>query len=362
MSLPEILDSAIWRQVPDEACRLAKEAAGTYQVVKDLMPFLPPIADCVHYNPDTGHAIFNYLKDADSEKVASWHIALKQVPGVEMVEHGTNIQVPKDQPFMTIKTALEAQTIFKPFAQAAQLRPSWFSNLYGGPNPLAATIGGALLGAGMGYGGGWLAEQLLPEQYFNKGRLRKTMAVAGGLMGTAPGIWMAADNTRTDPPAKGFFNALLTPHPMQKDSKYKEAKGNLRMILPSESFEMNDMWKKAATDAGGMYDASIPVDQFGMTIWNDLRGTGGFTPAPIAAATGGLIQAASLSQGGVNLISPMDIARISLGAGSGWISSKIVGATLGALAGLKPEAQQALQRTGTWAGILSNTIPLAFSG
>jgi len=33
----------------------------------------------------------------------------------------------------------------------------------GGPNPLTATLLGGALGAGIGYGGGWLGHKLLPQ-------------------------------------------------------------------------------------------------------------------------------------------------------------------------------------------------------
>jgi hypothetical protein len=46
--------------------------------------------------------------------------------------------------------------------------------------------------------------------------------------------------------------------------------------------------------------------------------------------------------------------------GSGYVSGLVVGKTLGALAGLKPEAQQSLQQAGTWAGLLTNVVPMAF--
>ncbi len=201
-----------------------------------------------------------------------------------------------------------------------------------------------MLGAGLGYGGGLLAEQLLPEQYFRKGRLRKVTGLAGGVLGALPGVLWGYDRIRST----GDTNSV-----------FKSASEELSTLLSDEDKELNDMWLKASAPNVG-YDPIIPVDQFNNTVWNDLRGQGGYTPAPIAAATTGLIQAASMSQGGVNLISPLDVARIGLGIGSGYASGLIVGKTLGALAGLRPEAQQQLQRTGAWAGLLANVVPLIF--
>ena len=49
-----------------------------------------------------------------------------------------------------------------------------------------------------------------------------------------------------------------------------------------------------------------------------------------------------------------------MGMGSGYVSGMLVGKALGALAGLKPHAQKQLQQAGTWAGFLTNVVPLAF--
>jgi len=46
--------------------------------------------------------------------------------------------------------------------------------------------------------------------------------------------------------------------------------------------------------------------------------------------------------------------------GTGWLSGMLVGKTLGALAGLRPESQKTLQQTGVWAGVLTNVVPKLF--
>ncbi len=363
MSKPQVFDAIIWQDVPQEACRLAKAAAGPYCVIRDLMPALPQIHAKVWYNPDRECAFMSYPIGVDTDKVASWHIALRQVPGVESIEHGYFSVPPETESYILVKKATNNESIFGPIASAAQFKPNALNNLWGGPNPLAATIGGGLLGAGLGYGAGWLGEQLLPESVFERGKLRRTMSVMGGLAGAAPGIWNGFDQQFRGPTENQGLGAWVRPFPWVKqnnDNRFEIIKEGMVSVFPHAALELNELWIKAADEAGGAFSGMIPVDQFGRTIWNDLRGQGGFTPAPIAAATTGLMQAASLSQGGANLISPMDIARIGMGMGTGYVSSLLVGKTLGALAGLRPEAQQSLQNTGVWAGILANTIPLAF--
>lgn len=368
MSIKELLEISLWKQVPSEINRLTKEASGTYAVIRELMPSLPSYEDVeVYYNPYKAEVVLHYAKDFNSDKAASHHIAYRQVDGVNTVTHNTDGEFNIEDPHVHVKHAVEMQSLLGPVASTMQLKPNVFNKVIGGPNPLISTLAGAGLGAAVGYGGGWLAEQLLPEKYFDKGRLRKVTSVLGGLAGSMPGLWWGLDNMRAHPDVSKRWNpsSWVSSYPWPKtaevsESRFKEAKESFIKIFPKEVLELDDRWTKYADDTGSAFETMIPVDQFGRVIWNDLRGTGGFTPPPLAAATTGLVQAASLSQGGANLISPVDIARIGVGAGSGWLSGLVVGKTLGALAGLRPEAQETLQRTGIWAGILSNTVPLIF--
>jgi hypothetical protein len=116
--IPSLLDEAVWRQVPDRVVDLVKEAAGPYQVIQDLMPYLPQITDKVQYCPYTEKAAFSYLSDADSDHVASWHIALKQVPGVTHVEHGVGYKMAEPQPHVDVKEQTQNKDIFGPVASS----------------------------------------------------------------------------------------------------------------------------------------------------------------------------------------------------------------------------------------------------
>lgn len=359
-----MLDDIIWKCVPSEITRLVKAAAGTYSVLQDVIQHLPNIDAKVWYYPDLEKVAFCYPVGTDSDNVAKWHIALKQVPGVENVSHGFFYLPQGNKPFVRIKQAkpLMVSDLFSPVAHAAQWKENALNKLWGGPNPLVSTIAGGLLGAGLGYGGGWLAEQLLPEDKFEKGKLRRTTALMGGLTGAVPGLWTALDSYRNHPEHKGTWRSLIAPYPPPTEAAagtIHDAGEKLAESLSEVDRELNEQFMKYADEAGTSFAPAIPVDQFNRVIWNDLRSAGGFTPAPLAATTTGLVQAASLSRG-VDLVSPADIARIGVGMGSGYLSGMLVGKTLGALAGLRPEAQQQLQQAGTWAGILSNVVPMLF--
>lgn len=383
MQLHNTIETAIWMRVPEEVTRLVKLAAPAYQVMQWLVEDLPDIGATTWYDPDAKKVLFHYPLDTDSNKVASWHIAMKQVPDVDIVEHGPDIFLPEQDPYMLIKKAEEPGDIFGPVASAMQLKPNSLNRLWGGPNPLAATIGGGLLGAGAGYGLGWLGEKLLPDEYFAKGKLRRAGGLIGGLVGAAPGAMWGLNNFVNGPPEMSGLHRLVSGYPMREEDKSGHATPDLppepniyrgafdktsafealQLALDPEFKELNELWIKYAdelSDSGLGLDLPIPVDRFNRVVWNDLSTAGGSTPPQIAAATTGVVQAASLSQGGVNWITPMDVARIGLGAGSGYTSGLLVGKTLGVLAGLRPEAQKSLQQAGVWAGVLSNVLPKLF--
>lgn len=355
MQLNDAIDASAWKSVPDKVGYLAKLAAGTYQSLSDIRSCFSDNYQ-LWYNPESKTAAICHLKDADAEKLAAAKDIVADIPGVETVTTSTN-EPPRAETYLFVKGAeVLASDILGPVASTMQLKPNWLNRLWGGPNPLSSLIASSLLGAGLGYGGGWLAEKVLPEEHFRRGRLRRTGALFGGLAGAAiPALWTWSRFAH-GPKDWSAWEKLTQP------AEYaKQGRAALENALPKEIIELDEQWiKYAQGDTGLMFDKKVPVDQFNRVIWNDLRTTGGYTPPPVAAATTGLVQAASLSQGGTNLVSPWDIARIGMGAGSGYLSGLLVGKTLGALAGLQPPTQKKLQDVGIWAGILSNIVPMAF--
>ena len=67
-----------------------------------------------------------------------------------------------------------------------------------------------------------------------------------------------------------------------------------------------------------------------------------------------------LFRSGMGIITPMDIARVGLGMGAGYVQATVGGKVLGALAGLTPQAQKTLQTAGVVAGALKSVVPGLF--
>lgn len=225
-----------------------------------------------------------------------------------------------DHPWVLVK---RADPVVQAVAGAANLVPTPLNDLVGGATPLAGMLSGGALGALAGYGGGYLAESLFGPHVTRKGKLRKFLAAMGGVAGAAPGAWMWSISSRENPDAS-VWKTLVNPWPHTDE----------------------------AIKAG---QSAIPRNQFGQVVWADEQ-----TPLPIRAATNGLLTAAGELRGGANLITPMDVAKVAIGMGSGYVSGVLVGKTLGALAGLTPDAQSAVRRSGTWAGVLTSVVPMAF--
>lgn len=221
---------------------------------------------------------------------------------------------------------------------------SWF----GGPRPLASTLAGGAIGAGAGYGAGWLAEHLLPDQLLQKQRLRKTLALLGGALGAVPGAYQAVDNWSQN---KGVLDRWPPP---------AGPAGQPGMLEQSEQFwhnRLRGLDKSAQMPATMAADFKPYVDRDMLhgVIWRD----GGISQQ-LAAATDGLLTAASELRDGARFISPFDVARITAGMGTGLVSGLMVGKTLGALTGLSPSAQKTLQHAGVVAGLVANVVPRAF--
>ena len=257
--------------------------------------------------------------------------------------------------------------VIRPTAIATGLTANNFTRAFGGGTPIATTLAGGLIGAGLGYAGGSLLDRFLPDEYVKPGYWPRLLAMLGGAGGAAPGALLGIEGMRHREGDGTPWRAWIEPNMVFGKSgecripistyRIKTTRNLLEQELKEiGKFKEYDAGLMKAADTGASaFMADIPVDQFNRTVWSDP-----LTPIPVRAATTGLLESANQLAGSTNLISPFDIARIAVGAGTGLISATVVGKTLGALAGLTPSAQKGLQRAGLWAGVLTNVVPMAF--
>lgn len=356
-----------WSDVPEQSLLYADAVRSTFnKVAKALIP-----------------GTYAWVNPFDNRVVVDKSGVVSTLLEKEAIAH--DISQPEDNlsegpPWILVKCArdLLLKDVFGPVGKAFMLTPSKFSDMIGGPSPLASSIAGGLLTAGLGYGAGALAENLAPR-VFEKGRLRKTLAMLGGAAGAAPGLLLGGIGASTwDSPLnpdrhKSPWNALITPNvlfgspkttyplppmpeppPMPGMSNIKASAAALEAVKP----EISDEMQKAAN----MFKSSdffsldpVPVDAFNRVVLNDP-----FLPPNYQAATLGIVNAASNLRGSSGFVTPMDIARIGLGMGAGYVQASVGGKVLGALAGLTPEAQRTLQAAGVVAGAVKTVVPGLF--
>jgi hypothetical protein len=308
----------VWRRVPDNVARLVK-VAGPIAIELLSVAAVGDLADRAWWDPPTGR-----LHVQSRHKQAAWRAAL--VPGVLIAA-----EPPDGETWVLVKRA--------GFLAPVERVQNRFQHVLGGPNALTSTITGSLIGAGLGYGTGWAAEQLLPNQQFERGRLRRNLALLGAGAGAVPPLWWASAVSRA------------------KHALFEKA---------AHEF---------ANDTGFLHIPTIPVDAFNKAIWNDVGGRPNAfgakspwgdnsqpltTPPNVASFASGIVSGAGAATG-QERVSPLQVAATAgLTAGKGYLAGLAVGKLFGALAGLKPEAQQQLQQTGMWAGLVTGAVNSLF--
>lgn len=382
---------AAYQQVPDMVRKLYKSAANIQKrvaaVVKHLKSADPGYGQ-VWWN-DATQELWVSLSDSDTENDhQKWHTSLRSVPGVQHVRTVAEAGPPDKKNWVRVKGASAFRWLNKPF--------EWGGEVTGGPTPLSNAVVGALLGGAGGYGLGTVAEQLLPERWFERGRLRKTLGLFGAGLGTVPAIkdWALNQSISADAGKPvGPAGALITPddqlpiHPdegawhnnLEAGRQQRQKLGEFQdavKALPEGTPLPHPLFLKAAqgfsTGAAGIDMRPVPVDAFNQAIWNDVHngvqsarnnpyGTKSVwgdntqelhTPPAVGAAATGLVSGIQSMYGGASLLSPRHFVNGLLAAGIDTATATVAGGVLGALGGLRPEAQQSLQRAGVWSGLI----------
>ena len=318
--------------------------------------------------------------------------ATELVQGPETVEGGWILNTDEVGPVFISKCAFEWGNIPDYVGKGM----TGIQKVVGGPNPLTATLLGGAIGAGLGYGGGWLGHKLAP-QYVGEDAPRK-WALIGALGGGAfPAFkhgypnakelgwkgWVTpsryqgrtggADTLRnlfpTDRPltteeGQAYLNAaeadgkFPTPEHVAPDespynldlppSRYKETLAAASALFGIEPAE--DEYIEKAADFAGATLSDIPVDEWGRTIMYDPY----LDNTSKAIAAGLPVAAQAIS--GSNWVSPGDVARVAantaLGRGIGWGMGQVARSFFG----FTPRVQQGLQQAGMLAGAVRGVL------
>lgn len=231
-----------------------------------------------------------------------------------------------------------------------------FANRALGATPLSNAIVSGLMAGGVGYGAGALVENLFPERYLERGKLRRTLGLVGAGAGVGLGFNNALANSRRGNTSiwKGWVtpNDAAGPYKPQTKTGAEESIKQAFTPLQGSGISMNDP---------ALQMPMINVPQFNNAIWNDTRmgmrnGFDQHTPPAYAAAASGMMT--GLGTGLQSpIIRPADVIRGIASAGVGLATANVAGRALSALAGLTPAAQNQLQDMGLWGGMMHAIVP-----
>lgn len=237
-----------------------------------------------------------------------------------------------------------------------------------GGRPIASTIASGLLGAGLGYGGGYLLDKLTPKALRDeKGRLKNwgagLGALAGGLAGATPGVINWTDGRSFNDnelwnyyPSETFENDL-------KGTKYAEA-------IDAYVARMSKELDKAAADFGTIGGPSyqempnVSTNRLGQVLWDTYAG-----PQTTAMAMGAMHGANQMpdprAQPGIVTPHQTGLFGMAMGAAGGGIKGYAtgwaVGKGLGILTGMPQGTQDRLKQTGGALGVINALVPRLFN-
>ena len=252
--------------------------------------------------------------------------------------------------------------------------PSWPDqdqwDVVPGHGPVQGALASGLLGAGLGYGAGWLGEKFLPEKWKRK-RLRRTLGILGGVVGATPGLIWAGTNMATGKAPwnndiadqTGRFEGDLYKQ-NEVNELYKEASlagpallwAYRRAAFEEAWAEVPDHLDKTASFRSPL---SIDLDVLG----NDLHEVGA-DPATMATAMSTLYAAHQMPGGDQRqgFVTPSQMARLGVHMGAGYVSGSLVGAALGILTGMPDGPKNRLKQTGMYLGAVRAVVPKLFGG
>jgi hypothetical protein len=363
-----------WRQVPQRAVALAKSAADAARDIRTAIQPLPSDGYLDLWYSATKHAAFiNFGAWYPEEDAPRWKAALADVVPTDYT-HELEGSLGDDW----VKVATQPPGIlYQKRAYSPTLRgmgslfgyfPDYYGKIPGIPSPLGTTLASGALGAGLGYGAGMLAEKVLPEKW-KRNRLRRTLAVLGGLGAAAPAVAWGGVNLANYGPA-GLLKGEPFDTPPDVTGTFRRYSDQGELLNKLGEAEELLVYKQARPNAfieGGSGDTGafpppIDAEAFIQNVYSPQVSQQ--LPRATQAAAAGLVIGAGHQQTGgrhmPRLVSPVSVGNMAAGMGSGWLSGMLVGKALGALTGMPASAQKRLTDAGLWAGVIANVVPLAF--
>jgi hypothetical protein len=373
------VDAKIWSTVPATVDSWVEKTAAPAWDIKQTTSLIFTNSDVGFYwHPEREKsAMFARLSPTEQE-LTLCKMALDTAVGSNNVE--SDLLSMNDLAQGWVKVA------YSPTVRKAGELLNFFPGKYPGgipnaPSPLASTLTGGLVGAGLGYGAGYLGEKLLPKKW-RQGKLKRTLAVLGGLAGAAPGAaWMysASDRDRSMLDGSDLSGVPMDQPNLidQKDidkSIYGDA---LKEAEDAYQTELHPMYSKAsasfvkkanANTMGNPYMRApsaieVNINKMGHTLWEV-----GASPRTAATTMGALYAAQQMPDphSRPGRVSPHQTGLLGsmMGAAGGGMKGYAVGwlagKALGLLTGMPAGTQNTLKNSGAIIGIVNSVVPRLF--
>lgn len=331
-----------------EAVKIAaalRPAAEVFQRALQFAEVSKPVS--IYINSETKQSAFGEeILDLPADEQASLRELLKSAA----VAPGRTAN-PENPLWVKVAASGAVRTL----GQVGQFFPGKFMGVPNSPGPIQSMLATGLLGAGAGYGLGWLGSQFLPEGY-DKEKIKKTLAIGGGLLGAAPGLAWGLTNRSTNKP----FNdpSLLSGSTLNFSEKVSaDAEAVIDRVVKSYAQERDD-WAKQAESQWSDDALAVNINSMGQLLWDS-----GASP-DTAAMTMGALHAAERMPGGVGRgwATPRQIGQLAVNMGAGYIAGTAAGATLGHLAGMPSKDKKRLAGAGLVLGVVNTVVPRIFGG
>lgn len=356
LNLEQLLDVSLHCDFPGAIDILVEKCAAAFRDIRRAISDVYTKTDLsVYWNPTLEKAAIYVRPQIDPEEYAWGLSALTEKIGAE------NVRVAPltgyDLQDWWVKVAYSPT--LRRLGEVMQFFPSKDIPGFGG-RPIASTIASGLLGAGLGYGAGWLGEKVLPTwAQDDSGTLRKRLALLGGLSGAAlgavPGFVNWQDGRHfNDPtlwsgyPEDGFEHSII-------GQRYKDA-------VDKFVVKHADLGTMGGPSFGQM--PLIRTDELGRVLWG-TNASPQTTAMTMGAVYGANQMPDPLSQPGVVTPHQMGLFGTMMGAAGGGVRGYAVGRTvgygLGLLTGMPAGTQQTFGRTGAALGVVNTLVPKLFN-
>jgi hypothetical protein len=372
------LEAMTWSRVPDLVDEWSEKTAAPARDIKQAVSLVFTKSDVGYYwHPDMEKVGMFCRLSPTKQEVELCKMALDRAVGSDHVRREL-------LDFEDVADGGWVKVAYSPFVRRTGELLNFFPGKYPGgipnaPSPLAATLTSGLVGAGLGYGVGWLGEKFLPEKW-KRGRLRRTLAMLGGGLGAAPGLaWMYSNANRGRSITDG---SDLAPGP-----------GDRPKVIDQDDLPdlITDDMLKGAADAyvGRMYTNAVRgfvkeafatmtnaghhlpvnpaldvnINKLGQTLWEV-----GASPQTAATTMGAIYAAQQMpdpySRPGYVTPNQTGLLGTMMGAAGGgakgYAAGWAVGKALNVLTGAPAGFQNTLKRSGAALGVVNAVVPRLF--